>query len=689
MKQLLILTLCLIISLGTRADSSVSVVGVILDEVRQPLLGVAVSVQGAATTTDNNGYYSITVKVADTYQVSFESVDYYQALQTFSHFELARLDTSQLVIGDIELVKKIKGRTLLAFGGDVMMGRRYSSPYFNNQPLITKGQESADTKKIVKHVKPYMSLADFAVVNLETQIAVEEPSQRAPKSVTFFSPPQTLSALEWAGIDYVSLGNNHTFDYMDQGLKSSLAYLNKSGLAYSGAGLNQQQALVPYRVSLNGQGFSMLGFVGWQGNFSPNQTADADKGGAAYGSLKNITTAVQKEVLAGQATVVQYHGSQEYAPEPSLVTEQRLKSAIDSGADLAIGHHPHVTQGFEIYNDKLIAYSMGNFIFDQYFYSTPHSFILYVWMDGEKFHRAEIIPIYLKGYKPTPATGMHRFTVLKRLRQLSKKRGVNIYPSGGHGVITARSSKQKYNSDFQIFGTGKANIMPLYRSDWSQQLSAIKTDDPALSYRLGVNLVNGSDFESYDSFDSKERGWNVDQNSFAISEQKSFSGKHAMKTILPVKGSDIFAMTNFRRVYKTGNPMTVALRVNASHDSEIKVYWQGRNKKDKFKYALNKGKRHLLKTISVAGSNAWQVVEVPFNSPRIGYKSIRMMVEITNKDPSQKNTVFIDDVALIEWQSAYSTIARLPITNGLTSQASYIEFSRPLSVGETVELIYR
>ncbi|NRA82223.1 MAG: CapA family protein [Gammaproteobacteria bacterium] len=689
MKQLLVLTLCLVLSFSTSAGSGVTLVGVVLDEADKPLPNVTASVLGVAATTDKNGHYLLTVESADIYQISLKSPGYYQALQTFSHFELTQPDTSQLVIGDIELVKKIKGRTLLAFGGDVMMGRRYSSPYFNNQPLITKGQESADTKAIVKHVKPYMSLADFAVVNLETQIAVEVPSQRAPKSVTFFSPPQTLSALKWAGIDYVSLGNNHTFDYMDQGLKSSLAYLNNSGLAYSGAGLNQQQALAPYRVSLNGQGFSMLGFVGWQGNFSPNQTAAADKGGAAHGSLKNITTAVEKEVLAGQATVVQYHGSQEYAPEPTLVTEQRLKSAIDSGADLAVAHHPHVTQGFEVYNDKLIAYSMGNFIFDQYFYSTPHSFILYVWMDGEKFHRAEIIPIYLKGYKPTPATGMHRFTVLKRLRQLSKKRGVNIYPSGGHGVITARSSKQNTSSELQITAKGSAKIMALYRSDWNQQLSAIKTDDRALSYRLGVNLVNGSDFESYDSFDSKERGWNVDQNSFAISQQKSFSGKHAMKTILPVQACDIFAMTNFRRVYKSGNPMTVALRVNASHNSQIKVYWQGRGKKDKFKHALSHGKKHLLKTISVAGNNAWQVIEVPFNSPRIGYKSIRMMVEITNQDPNQQNTVFIDDVAFIEWQSAYSTVDRLPIINGLTSQASHIEFNRPLLVGETVGLIYR
>lgn len=689
MKQLIGLMVFAAASLAVNAGQQFEITGAVFDEKHAPLVGVSVSVQDKVRHTDSNGRYSIAVARADLYRLNVKQKGFYPSLQTFSHFELVTPSQTKLAPGDIELVEKVNGRTLLAFGGDVMMGRRYHKPYFDNPRLILEGQESQNTKAIVEHVRPYMAQADFAAVNLETQIASSEPERSAPKSVTFFSPPQTLSALKWAGIDYVTLGNNHTYDYMDSGLESTLVYLKDSGLAYSGAGLDQQQALSPYRVSLNNQRFSMLGYVGWEGNFSPNQTASYDKGGAAYGSISNITASVAKEAAANRATVVQYHGSQEYAPEPSLVTEQRLKSAIDSGADLAIGHHPHVSQGFEIYNGKLIAYSMGNFIFDQFFYSTPHSFILYVWMDGEKFHRAEIIPIYLKGYLPTPATGMHRYTVLKRLAQLSKKRGVEILSSGGHGVIASdKQNKMATPGELEITARDQGKIQSLYRADWSKELVNVSAQDDALRYRLGVNLVNGSDFESYDYFGSPERGWNIDQNSFDISEDKAYSGNHAMKTTLAPEASDTFAMTNFRRVYQAGNPMTVALRLNASQATRVRVYWQGRKTRDKFFDALNNGKKHLIHEINVTAGNEWQAIEVPFNSPRVGYKSIRIILEFENAT-NDSNRVFIDDLSLIEWQSSFIPVGKLPFNNALTSQASFIEFSRPLQSNEKVNLTYR
>lgn len=676
-----------LLCVSAHANTGFKLGGTIVDENQQPLVNAKVSVQGHQVTTDSQGNYRIGVSSADVYEVAISHQGFYQTLQTHSHFELANVQDKELTIEPIELVKKVKGRTMMAFGGDVMMGRRYAKPYFNNPVLIEKGQEQEDTKAIVAHIKRYMELADFAAVNLETQIAHETPTERAPKSVTFFSPPQTLSALEYAGIDYVTLGNNHTYDYMDPGLKSSLDYLEKSKLGFSGAGFNQEQALAPYNTTLNGTPYSMLGFVGWEGGFTPNQTASHNKGGAAFGSLENITSSVSKASNANRATVVQYHGSQEYAPEPTVMTEQRLKSAIDSGADLAIAHHPHVTQGFEIYEGKLIAYSMGNFIFDQFFYSTPHSFVLYVWMDGEQFHRAEIVPIYLKGYKPTPSTGSNRYTVLKRLSELSKKRGVTITESGGHGVIRANNNESNSSEETYLLSqqAGKVHLLP--SQPWHSNLAKIKVADTSLRYRLGVNLVNGSNFETYDLFTSDERGWNIDQNSFELSEQQAYSGRHAMKAQLAPQGSDELAMTNFRRVYRAGNPMTVTLRVKASQDTKVKVSWQGRKSRQKFKAALTSDKRNELAVINVKAKSGWQTIEVPFNSPRVGYRSMRVMAEFANQG-LQTGDVFVDDFALVEWQSAFAPINQAPSRQHLSSQASFIEFNRDLKAKEQVNLIY-
>lgn len=679
------------------ASIEVPIKGKVVDEYNQGLAGVSISVKGNVFTTNASGDFTLLLVKNEIYQLTLSKSGFYAGVQTFSHFELAQLQREKLTLNTITLVKKMRGRTLLSFGGDVMMGRRYSTPKFNNSILIRQGREHEDTKGIVRHIKPYMSLADYAAVNLETQISAHKPQERAPKSVTFFSPPQTLDALAWAGIDYVTLGNNHTYDYLDEGLNSTLDALKDSPIAFSGAGLNQQQALSAHRVELNNTAFSMLGFVGWEGGFSPNQTASLNKGGAAFGSMKNITDTVKRESALKRTSIVQYHGSQEYASEPTVMTEQRLKSAIDVGADLAIAHHPHVTQGFELYKGKLIAYSMGNFIFDQYFYATPHSFILNVWMDGDKFHRAEIVPIYLKGYKPTPATGLQRSNVLKRLTTLSKKRGVTIDVSGGHGVIVPNQTPEHKRVETVVMlqknrskTVHPQSVFAVPASLWNKPLSRVSGHDQSLAYRLGTNLVNGSAFESFDLFASNERGWNIDQNNFSLSTEKSMSGDKSMKTVLVGKGRDTFAMTNFRRVYQGGNPMSVQFNVNATLATKINVYWQGRKKRDKLNDALTKGEKHLIGHYALAGTGDWQLINTQFNTPRVGYRSIRILIEFDNVTASTSpNSVYVDDVAFIQWNSAFSSMDVKPLNNELVNQSSFIEFNRPLTNKDAVSLSFK
>jgi len=649
----------------------INIKGSLVNEQQQALKNASLIINGQIFKTDNNGDYSVWVTPEDIYALKFSTDNYYTGIQTFSHYELT---LQNMNIKPVELVKKVKGRTLFAFGGDVMMGRRFAKPKFDNAVIIESNSKEQDTKSIVEHMRPYMSLADLAAVNLETQIAHTKPTERAPKSVTFYSPPETLTALEWAGIDFVTLGNNHTYDYMDSGLKSTLKYLEKSVLNYAGAGINKEQALKAHRQNINGTDYAFLGYVGWEGGFTPNQTASNDKGGAAFGSMQNIIDSVSREAADNQATIVQYHGSLEYKTEPTLVTEQRLKTAIDSGADMAIAHHPHVTQGFEIYNDKLIAYSMGNFIFDQYFYSTPHSFVLYVWMDGDKLHRAEVVPVYLKGYKPTPATGMHRYTVLKRLDQLSQKRGLKLGVSGGHGVITPVNSLMTSKSEVTIKTKNEQTVYPLYHTQWQQNIANISSDDKDLTYRLGVNLVNGSDFESFDTFNTNERGWNIDQNAFNITSESAASGKKSVKAELKPRQIETFGMTNFRRVYNASSPMTISTNIKVDSDTKVNFYWQGRKTRDKFSYAIKSAKKHLIEAVTLDGSEDWVNLEVAFNTQRVGYRSFRILLEIEELS-GKKNTVYLDDVNLVEWQSTYNKLNNMPVANDGNKQASFIGFN--------------
>lgn len=661
---------CLLLSsLMAPNISAMTLKGKIVNERGAGIGQVRISSQTLIVNSSKTGDFELDSGADDLVRLSISKTGYYSVVHTFSKTDFtAQLGKGELNVPRITLVEKHVGRTLFAFAGDVMMGRRYSKPYFNNKVLINQGNKTADTRELVKYMQPYLQLADYAVVNLETQIAKNEPTERARKSVTFYSPPETLEALSWAGVDYVTLGNNHTFDYLDSGLESTLKYLNNSELAFSGAGVNQKTALQPHKATLSKHHYDLLGYVGWEGSARPSQIAQKDKGGAAWGSMKNITQAVSKSVAKGHSPIVQYHGSLEYSDEPTGVTEQRLKAAIDAGAVLAIAHHPHVTQGLELYKGKLIAYSMGNFIFDQYFYSTPHSFVLYVWMDGENFHRAEVIPIYLKGYQPTPAIGVDRRNTLKRLDVLSQQRQLKLSVSGGHGVISSKPPAKPVLETTMTINSENRTIAPLHSVPWNAAIKQVKLRDHQ-PYRLGVSLTNGGDFENWDNFSNAERGWAINQDDHQVKTQDN-NKRLAIKI---AEDSTWFGMQNFRRVYQADAPSSLRVKLQSKQPFTLKVYWQGRKTRQSFFDALESAEKHLVGQFDYTGGD-WQEVTMDFNSPRIGYRSYRLMMEISGTT----QTVLLDDIDLIEWQTAFTEQSFPPRINVRAQQAAFIGFKQAL-----------
>ncbi|MBA6296601.1 CapA family protein [Colwellia sp. MB02u-9] len=660
---------CFVVNVN--ASEIFTIKGRILAENNNPIARVHVKVGEQQVLSDKTGRFNIEVQVNDLYQINLTKKNYFNSVQTFSHFELNTNNQDYGEITDITLVAKKDSRVMLAFGGDSMMGRRFYKPYFGDEVLLNLESKLPDSKAIVKYIKPYMSIADYAAVNLETQIASSLPGERAPKSVTFYSQPEILDALSWAGIDYVSLGNNHTYDYMDSGLKSTIAFLENSTLDFSGAGFSEKDALKAHQETINNTDFSMLAYVGWEGSKEPSQTANHQHGGAAFGSMDNIAHSVKQEVNQNRTTIVQYHGSQEYANNPTGVTEQRLKTALDNGAALAIAHHPHVTQGLELYDGKLIAYSMGNFIFDQNFSATQHSFILYVWLDQGKFHRAEIVPLYVKGYKPTPATGMNRYTVMKRLTELSKTRNTYISQSGGHGIITVENKAPRNKTEQVALSINKdEKIISLYNTPWQAQLRQILLPETQLKYRLGTNLINGSDFESFDYFDGPERGWLYDRQLTSLNLYGA-SGHKSLALSLQNEQTATFGMQSFKRVYTPSSQMTIKAKFKTTNTVKVNYYWQGRKKRQKLFDAFKNSKKHLINSVEITGNGEWQNMEVDFNSPRIGYKSYRVLVEFELLN-GNKGQVDIDDFALIEWQSAFSSNPKINFFSIKSRQPAYI-----------------
>jgi poly-gamma-glutamate capsule biosynthesis protein CapA/YwtB (metallophosphatase superfamily) len=661
-----------LISLSTTPLLAVKLEGNILFDEATSIAKIILQINSITQNLSAN-QFSIDLAEANLYQLKIEAEGYYPSVHTFSHYELNELSSNaskQLItVPDITLIKRKDKRVMFAFGGDVMMGRRYAKPYFNEPILIHAESKLADTKSLVEFVKPYMEIADFSAINLETQIADKEPEQRAPKGVTFYSPSETLTALEWAGIDYVTLGNNHIYDYVEQGLLSTLAHLDNSGLGYSGAGINQHQALKAYHTTISNQDYAMLGFVGWEGGVTPNQVAEQDKGGSAFGSMENIINTVAIESKKGNTTIVQYHGSLEYSKEPTGVTESRLKTAIDHGADLVIAHHPHVTQGFELYKGKLIAWSMGNFIFDQYFHTPPLSYVLHVWMDGDDFYRAEIVPIYIKGYAPVPATGIQRNSLSKRTKALSLRRGLKMTESAGHFIITNDQSPTKQQTEVSINIKTGSRVSDFYRFPVTGTLSDVSTEQNKTRYRLGENQLNGGDFESFNLFSSAERSWLLEQAS--LSNSVSASGSNSIQLSFEKSTKAIVGMKYFRRVYESGSPMTYKAKIlNKAEPVKLRLLYQRRKKNDKLFDAMNNNEKHLLEELIVQPGDNWQDIEIDFNSRRVGIKSYRIMLEVTSL--VAKQSVFLDDIALIDWQAHYNEPGKLPLDKSLLGFATHI-----------------
>ncbi len=401
--------------------------------------GLSVTVNNRPATLAQDGAYSVDLQVEPYYTVRVEGAGIHTLIQTFGMTELYRASCDCLALPSLEVVARKAGRVELLFVGDTMAGRRYSDPIWGERVLVQRDDPLPDLRELLEPMRPYVEAADLASANLEIVLSDHDLAEAAPKSIVFYAPARLADALAQAGFDFVTLGNNHSYDYLEEGLASTIAAVEAAGLAWSGAGLDEKQALAASRLDVAGQPLSMLGYVGWKGRVDPNQVAQADKGGAAYGSDRNIAASVTREAALGRLPIVQYHGSSEYSDEPSKDSERRMKLAIDSGAALVASHHPHVPQGLEVYGDTLIAYSTGNFLFDQYFLETHGSFALKVWLDDGRFVRAEIIPTRILDYRPVPAVGSMREAVLDRLVRLSAERGTHIMRNGGHGVVLPSS----------------------------------------------------------------------------------------------------------------------------------------------------------------------------------------------------------------------------------------------------------
>ncbi|GEM_PF-559221 len=638
-------------SLPASAETTAIVfAGQVVDENGAPLRNFQVTLENGRVVDGHGGRFRFSETARAVMQLRYSAPGYYDMVQSFSPAELAA-GKEGLEFPPVVLVRRQAGRMLMVFGGDAMMGRRYRTPFAGEEQILRPGHEVEAARAVLASVREYLELADFASVNLETALMDTPPRKKAGKAYTFYSPTAFLAALEGAGVDHVSLGNNHVYDYLDEGMASTLAALKKSSVGFSGGGRHETEALRAHREMIAGVMTHHLGFVGWKGNFTPHQAAEGKaKGGAAHGRAENIIRAVSPVAKDGEAVVVQYHGSREYSYRPSETTLERMRLAVDQGADLVIGHHPHVSQGFDLYKGKLLAYSLGNFVFDQYRYETFPSLLLYVWMDGEHFHRAEVVPLYLKNYRPTPAVGQVRRTVLRRLASLSGENGLIMGRSGGHGVILPQQPDSIPVTRLEV-GVPSTGIIALAAAQSPERtgfsvplIFPVRIDGEAgqrLPFLLGHNHMYFGDFEQQGLWGLEDRSWR-DTGAGRFTQEQVHRGVWAYQ--LSGKGAQLEPRSFLRRMnFAEGARLSLVGYVYGQPGQRLSVklkLWENGTSRAR---ALRQPAGVVVGQVTLARSG-WQPFALDFRLPDSRIRGFMPVVEL-----DRGGMVYLDDLALVEW----------------------------------------
>jgi len=234
----------------------------------------------------------------------------------------------------------------LVFAGDATFGGHYA--------VIAK-ESVKDPAWSFRNIKNILESADLVMVNCEN--AITEADKKATKKFNFKMRPEQTEIFKHNNIGLVTIANNHVYDYGKEGLFDTIANLDKFGIEHVGAGANLEQARIPVEKIINGKRLFFLAY----GNYSP---ATATSPGVAYRNPKYVIEDIRKAKAKGaDIVIVNFHWGVERSTCPTKGDQSLAHLAIDNGADIIIGHHPHVIQPVEIYRGKIVAYSLGNFIF--------------------------------------------------------------------------------------------------------------------------------------------------------------------------------------------------------------------------------------------------------------------------------------------------------------------------------------
>ena len=321
-------------------------------------------------------------------------------------------------------MQPVQGKTMrLMLGGDVMLGRGVGVHIERRGPGYPLGE-----------IASMMREADLTVINLECAITSSRhrwPGE--PKAFYFGAPPQAVQTLVEAGVDMVSLANNHVLDFGEEGLRETCDLLMRHGMRYGGAGLDSQEAHLPKLIECGGTRFGMAAFCDHQADFA----AQAGRPGIAYMDLddEHAVIAAWRDALAClQRAAVDWpilslHWGPNMAFRPSARFRRLAHAAIDMGWKILFGHSAHVFQGVELYRGCPIIYAAGDLVDDYYVdpeYRNDHQLLFELELSHDSLQRIFLHPMFIRYCRVRPATGAQFAHIAAWMTRLCDELGTRV-----------------------------------------------------------------------------------------------------------------------------------------------------------------------------------------------------------------------------------------------------------------------
>ena len=319
--------------------------------------------------------------------------------------------------------------------GDVMLGRlvgeniqktSYSYPWGDFIPLLKKN--------------------DLNIINLES--AFTTCTKKVPKTFNFKSNPANVVTLQEGYVTVANLANNHIRDYGDNGLKTTIEMLDKSGILHVGAGDTLEKARKPVIITKNG---IKIGIIGCTDN-EPRWLASKDKPGTNYvkvGDTAAIVPLIKKVKKQVNILILSMHWGPNMRVKPTKEFIDFAHALIDAGIDIFQGHSAHIIQAIEVYKGKLILYDTGDFIDD---YAVDKSVrndlacLFNVTVDKEGVQKIDLVPGLISNMQVNKASPDVSQEILTRIRKLSRQFGTHVSDQGS--LTVAKKQKKAQESLF-------------------------------------------------------------------------------------------------------------------------------------------------------------------------------------------------------------------------------------------------